>query len=109
MADPTTVSRADWSITPSDQNILWLAGATISPSYLTEGKSVASTSGSSSKITGSLLTAVTGTTPPDLPILGRGGSYEITFGMYSAPSLGGASISTDGLLYNNLLQGKLIA
>ena len=109
MESPVTVSTADWSIRPADHNVLWAAGATISPTYLMTVKTMESTSGSSSKITGSLLASVSGTIPPDLPILGRGGSYEITFGMYSAPALGGGSISTAGLITKTLIQGKSMA
>ena len=109
MGVPVTVSTADWSTRPADHNALWFAGATISPTYMITGKTMASTSGTQTKITGSLLTTVSGTTPPDLPILGRGGDYEITFGMYSAPALGGGSISTTGLVSNTLIQGKSMA
>ena len=106
MESPTAVSTADWSTQPADQGVLWLAGATISPSYSIRGKSPAT--GSSSKFTGVLLSPVSATIPPDLPILGRGGSYEITFGMYNQPPTD-LSISTEGLLSNTLIQGRLLA
>ena len=109
MGSPVTVSTADWSTIPEDHNALWVVGATISPTYLIDVKTMASTSGSATKFSGSLLASVTGTTPPDLPILGRGGSYEITFGMYSTPALGGGSISTAGLLSKTLIQGQSMA
>ncbi len=108
MQTPATITTVDWSTDPADHNSIWIAGATMSLSHIVVGKTVASTSGAGSKISGSLLSDVTATTPPDLPILGRGGNYEITFGMYNH-SVSALSISTEGLLSNTLLQGNLLA
>ena len=59
-------------------------------------------------LTGTTLTKPSVSTVPNLGILGFGGDYHITLGLYSTPSLGGVPLSTDGLLANTILTGKLL-
>lgn len=106
VAAPSVRTTTDWATTPSDLGVLWSAGASLAPTPMVAAAKPSS--GATTKLTGSLWSAVTGTVPPDLPILGRGGSYEITFGMYNQPP-SALSISTEGLLTNTLIQGNLLA
>ncbi len=104
---PATVTKTDWSSRPGDLGALWIAGGTLSPAdFSMSGISMSSTSGSDVKLTGKTTLAVEGNTPPDLPILGRGGAYEITFGLYNKQFGLIGSEPTDGLLKNTLMVGK---
>ena len=106
MLDPTTVIETEWGISPPDQNVVWLVGTAFSPSsYVVVGKPISGTTGSDVKLTGMGMLDIEGNTPPDLPILGRGGDYEITFGMYNKQFGLLTSESTEGLLKNTLLVG----
>ena len=59
-------------------------------------------------LTGETLTKSAVSSPPDLGILGLGGDYVITLGMYNvAVSLGGAA-PTANLLANTILTGRLL-
>ena len=104
---PTTVIETEWGISPPDQNVVWLVGTAFSPAtHPLEGKPISGTTGSDVKLTGMGVLAIEGHTPPDLPILGRGGDYEITFGMYNKQFGLLTSESTEGLLKNTLMVGK---
>ena len=106
MLDPTTVIETEWGISPPDQNVVWLVGTAFSPSsYAVVGKPISGTTGSDVKLTGMGMLDIEGNTPPDLPILGRGGDYEITFGMYNKQFGLLTSEATEGLLKNTLLVG----
>ena len=59
-------------------------------------------------LTGKTLTKSAVSTLPNLGILGFGGDYYITLGLYSTPALSGTPLSTDGLLANTILTGKLL-
>ena len=58
-------------------------------------------------LTGKTLTKSSTHTPPDMGILGFGGDYYITLGLYNTTALGGAT-PTAGLLANTLLSGKVL-
>lgn len=58
-------------------------------------------------LTGKTLTKSSTHTPPNMGILGLGGDYYITLGLYNVTSLGGA-VPTEGLLANTLLSGKVL-
>ena len=59
-------------------------------------------------LTGKTLTKSSTHTPPDMGILGFGGDYYITLGLYNATVLGGGVVPTEGLLANTLLSGKVL-
>lgn len=59
-------------------------------------------------IAGKTLTKSSVSMPPDMGILGFGGDYYLTFGMYNAPAGPGGAITTIGLLANTLLSGKVL-